>query len=183
MSVNIGTSQFLLDGFPEQVLATLARHDMDAGRLELEVTEGVLVRDVDTVVRHLKTLRAAGVRIAIDDFGTGYSSLSYLQELPLDVLKIDRAFVSVLQDGRTEQSLARTIQLLASGLGLESVAEGVETPEQLAAIVALGCDLVQGYHFSRPVEPAVLAAVVTSLHDTHDAQQASAPTLSVQRAG
>ena len=166
MSVNIAAPQFLLENFPEQVLAALARHAVRPDQLELEVTESVVMRELDAVVARLERLRASGIRVAIDDFGTGYSSLSYLQDLPLDVLKIDRAFVVRMQDETRGRSLVDTIQLLATALGLETVAEGVETDGQRDAIAALGCDLIQGYHYSRPVPAAELADVVAAIHGT-----------------
>ena len=164
VGVNIAASQFVLDGFVERVLEALGRHGVEPAELELEVTESVVMNDVGAVVERLDALRSAGVRVAVDDFGTGYSSLAYLQDLPLDVLKIDRAFVVRLEDERAEHSLVNTIQLLASGLGLETVAEGVETEAQRARIVALGCDRIQGYLHSPPVAPDALAAAVRDIH-------------------
>lgn len=164
MSINIAATQFQLDGFTDLVFSTLARHSVPANRLELEVTESVVMNDVAAVIRRLKALREAGVRIAVDDFGTGYSSLSYLQDLPLDVLKIDRAFVSRLQEEPADQSLANTIALLAIGLGLEIVAEGVETTKQRDAIVAMGCEMIQGFFYSSAVPASELLAVVERLN-------------------
>lgn len=160
VSINIAATQFQQENFSELVFDSLAHHNAPTDRLEIEVTESVIMNDVATVVKRLKTLREAGIRIAIDDFGTGYSSLSYLQDLPLDVLKIDRAFVSRLQNERSDQSVANTIVLLATGLGLDTVAEGVETEEQRDAIVAIGCNTIQGYYFSPPVSADDLPSVI-----------------------
>jgi EAL domain-containing protein (putative c-di-GMP-specific phosphodiesterase class I) len=121
------------------------------------------MNDIDLVVSRLQSLREQGVRVAIDDFGTGYSSLSYLQELPLDVLKIDRSFVNRLTGRMTKSSLIETIQTLASGLDLETVAEGVEHSEQLALIAGLGCDLVQGYFYSRPVSATDIPETIQAI--------------------
>ena len=151
VSINIAAPQFQLAGFCDQVLDALERHSVPPQLLELEVTESVVMHDVKSVVARLDRLRKAGVRIALDDFGTGYSSLSYLQDLPLDVLKIDRTFINRLCDKPGQNSLINTILLLANGLGLETVAEGVELPEQRDEIMRLGCDLIQGYLYSRPV--------------------------------
>ena len=107
------------------------------------------------------------MRIAIDDFGTGYSSLSYLQDLPLDVLKIDRAFIARIGANRTGQSLVRTIQLLAQGLGLKTVAEGVETIDQHDAAVQLGCSMIQGYWYSRPVPVDEIAGTIARIASRH----------------
>lgn len=119
--------------------------------------------DIEMVAERLNQLRDAGVRVAIDDFGIGYSSLSYLQDLPLDVLKIDRAFVSRLVGDCDQQSLVKTIQHLATGLGLETVAEGVESIEQKYAVEELGCNLIQGYLHSRPVAPEQLQKAVKDI--------------------
>ena len=119
--------------------------------------------------------RVGGLRVAIDDFGTGYSSLSYLQDLPLDVLKIDRAFVIRLTGEAGEQSLVKTIQLLASGLDLETVAEGVETIEQKEAVEQLGCDLIQGYFYSPPVSPDQILAVVDEIQSHYHEQNLKPP--------
>ena len=163
VSINIAAPQFQVEDFADQVLNALERYQVPANLLELEVTESILMKDMAAVIQRLYRLRKAGVRIAIDDFGTGYSSLSYLQDLPLDVLKIDRSFVTRLAGESGEQSLVRTIQLLASGLGLETVAEGVESVEQRDAVEKLGCDLVQGYLHSRPVSPDQILDAVNSI--------------------
>lgn len=172
ISINIAASQFQQDGFSDSVLEALRVHQAPAERLEIEMTESLVMSDVETVVRRLNKLRAAGMRIAVDDFGTGYSSLSYLQDLPLDVLKIDRAFVTRLQKERIDQSVANTIALLANGLGLETVAEGVETTEQRNAIVSMGCHKIQGFYYSKPVPASDLPAVVSRLNN--DAEFAAA---------
>lgn len=163
VSINIAATQFLLDDFTDQVLGALKRHQVSPCLLELEITESIVMNDVALVVERLQVLREAGVRVAIDDFGTGYSSLSYLQDLPLDVLKIDRSFVMRLVGESGEQSLVKTIQLLASGLGLETVAEGVESIEQKESVEQLGCDLIQGYLHSRPVSPDQIPTVVREI--------------------
>jgi len=123
------------------------------------------MKDIELVAIQLKSLQNLGVTVALDDFGTGYSSLSYLQDLPLDVLKIDRAFVARLSDENSHYSLVNTIMLLASGLGLETVAEGVETSEQLDKIVELGCDLIQGYYYSKPCSPEELENTLKMIED------------------
>lgn len=164
IAVNIAASQFQLESFSSQVLDVLAHHGVSPDRLELEVTESIVMKDLDAVVARLKTLRAAGVRIAIDDFGTGYSSLKYLQDLPLDVLKIDHSFIQRLQHEDCQHSLVNTILLLASGLGLETVAEGVETSEQTEKLATLGCSSLQGFFYSEPVLPGALPGVVESIN-------------------
>src|SRR5205807_9000265 len=129
-------------------------------RLELEVTEGVLIENVARAASMLKALKRLGVRIALDDFGTGYSSLSYLQSFPLDRIKIDRSFIASL--GRTDRSLAivRAVIGLAHGLGLPVLAEGVETDDQLETLIREGCDEMQGYLIGRPRPIELYADIV-----------------------
>ena len=125
--------------------------NFDSACLELELTEGILMHNNEENMTALRAFKAMGVRIAIDDFGTGYSSLSYLQSFPVDVLKIDRAFVMDLPENTSSAAIVDAIVTLAHGLGLEVVAEGVETPEQLAFLKAHGCDEGQGYYFGKPM--------------------------------
>ncbi|SEO61403.1 diguanylate cyclase (GGDEF) domain-containing protein [Trujillonella endophytica] len=154
MAVNLSPKQLADDDVVGTVSDVLARTGLPARQLTLEVTEGVLVRDVDLVVDQLQALRRLGVRIAIDDFGTGYSSLSYLRRLPADIIKIDRSFVQDLDSGGRSTTLVASIIELARSLHLEVVAEGVETPEQRAVLGELACSHAQGYLFGRP-QPAV----------------------------
>ena len=151
MAVNISPRQLAEDDIVAVVEQALRASGLDPHLLTLEVTEGVLVRDVDAVVEKLGALRALGVRVAIDDFGTGYSSLSYLRRLPADIVKIDRTFVQDLGDGGQSTTLVASIVELARSLGLEVVAEGVETPAQHALLHRLACSHAQGYLFGRPL--------------------------------
>jgi diguanylate cyclase (GGDEF)-like protein len=153
MSVNLSPRQLMDDDVPALVREVLADTGFPARQLTLEVTEGVLVHDVERVVAQLHELRGLGVRIAIDDFGTGFSSLSYLRRLPADVLKIDRSFVVDLTAGGSSTSLVSSIIELARTLGLDVIAEGVETEEQRVALQDLQCGQAQGYLFARP-QPA-----------------------------
>jgi diguanylate cyclase len=153
MAVNLSPRQLADSDVTAEVVAALDESGFPAGQLTLEVTEGVLVRDVDRVVGQLEELRALGVRVAIDDFGTGFSGLSYLRKLPADIIKIDRSFVSDLPAGRSAATLIASIVELARTLGLDVVAEGVETDEQRQVLQAMECGSAQGYFFSRP-EPA-----------------------------
>jgi len=150
IAVNVSAVQFRRDNLEALVGRVLQETGVAATRLELEITEGVLIENVTHTSAILNQLKSLGVRIALDDFGTGYSSLSYLEALPLDRVKIDRSFVSAL--GRTERSLAivRAVIGLAHGLDLPVLAEGVETSEQLAALVKEGCDEMQGFLIGRP---------------------------------
>jgi EAL domain-containing protein (putative c-di-GMP-specific phosphodiesterase class I) len=131
--------------------ALLDRLRLPAGRLKLEITESVLMSDPETMTRTLQDLRLRGVNLSLDDFGTGYSSLSYLHRFPLDVLKVDRSFVSRMCRAPEAARLVKSIIELSHDLGLSVVAEGVETAEDVARLRELGCDYGQGYFFSRPI--------------------------------
>ena len=156
VNVNLSVRQLERPSLPEEVVAILREASLPPSALVLEVTESLLVEDPDAVVERLSALREAGIRLAIDDFGTGYSSLSYLRRFPAHTLKIDRAFLTELADGSEDFALTRAIIALAHELGIEPVAEGVETAEQLAELRSLGCDLGQGFLFARPLEPPAL---------------------------
>ena len=154
MAVNVSARQFRQSDFVEQVLSTLARSGARADRLKIELTESLLVASVDDVSAKMNALKAQGVRFALDDFGTGYSSLSYLKRLPLDQLKIDQGFVRDILIDPDDAAIARLVIVLADSLGLEVIAEGVETQAQLAFLERLGCHSYQGYLISEalPIE-------------------------------
>ncbi|WP_298458599.1 bifunctional diguanylate cyclase/phosphodiesterase [uncultured Cellulomonas sp.] len=154
VAVNLSPHQLADDDVLTLVADALATSGLPARRLTLEITEGVLVRDVDAVTERLTRLRALGVRIAIDDFGTGYSSLSYLRRLPVDTVKIDRSFVSDLGTGGTATTLVSSIIELARSLHLDVVAEGVETEQQATILRDLRCARAQGYLYARPLPAA-----------------------------
>lgn len=153
VAVNLSTMQFRNDDLPERFSEALARHSLEAELLELEITESLLMDNPERIRRQLAKLDAMGIGIAIDDFGTGYSSLSYLKTLPVDVLKIDRSFVHDL-DNADDKVITQAIIALAKSLGLEVVAEGAETDDQVAMLQSLGCDVIQGYIYSRPLPAA-----------------------------
>jgi diguanylate cyclase (GGDEF)-like protein/PAS domain S-box-containing protein len=157
LSVNISPHQLLHGSIVEEVQAALASSGLDPAGLTLEITEGVLVEEAGPSLAALEGLKALGVRIAIDDFGTGYSSLSYLSRLPIDVLKIDRSFVADIGTSRQAAALVRSIVKIGQTLHLETVAEGVETEEQLDRLIRLGAKLGQGYLFARPLRAEELA--------------------------
>ena len=148
VAVNVSARQFRSPGFPDLVARTLRRVGLAPQRLELELTEGVLVDD--EAIALLAGLKSLGVQIAVDDFGTGYSSLRYLSRLPADCLKIDRSFVTHAADGGRDASIAQAIISLAHSLGMRVLAEGVETAAQRDFLRAHGCDEAQGYLFARP---------------------------------
>jgi EAL domain-containing protein (putative c-di-GMP-specific phosphodiesterase class I) len=152
-AVNVSAVQFRGRAFIDFILSLVKDwpRDPHGFGLDLEITETALLQDMDGVSRQLRELRAAGIRIALDDFGTGYSSLGLLSKLPVDLLKIDRSFISGLPADRTSMTLTRTIVSLASAFGLLTVAEGVETAEQFELLRKLNCDQSQGNFHCRPV--------------------------------
>ena len=158
VAANVSPLQLNREDFADRVLGSIADLGCDPKRLELEVTESSLMADPRRASVALSRLRAAGVAIAIDDFGTGHSSLRMLAGLPIDVLKIDGSFVRDLVNNRNHRLIVQTTIGLAASLGLRTVAEGVETAEQLALLKDLGCDSVQGYLISRPVEASSVVA-------------------------
>jgi diguanylate cyclase (GGDEF)-like protein/PAS domain S-box-containing protein len=156
VSANLSAHQLRNAGLVDQIRTALEVHGLEPGCLCLELTETVLLEDVDRHIRTLLELRALGVRLAIDDFGTGFSSLTYLKRFPVDIVKIDRSFVAGLGIDPCDTAIVRSVIDLAHALRLVVVAEGVERQDQLDALRALGCDLAQGYLFSRPQPPEEL---------------------------
>jgi diguanylate cyclase (GGDEF)-like protein len=152
VAVNLASSQLEAPQFFETVVAALKRTRLEPTRLELEITEGTLLRQDEVTLRPLRELRSIGVRISLDDFGTGYSSLSYLQQLSPDALKLDRSFVSDLDSNRTSAGIVAAVISMTRSLGIRSVAEGVERIEELEALRALGCEEVQGFLYCAPLE-------------------------------
>lgn len=151
INVNLSVKQLLNDQFLSELEMLIRESGIDPKMLTLEVTESVLIFDVDMIVERLARIRALGIRIALDDFGTGYSSLNNLRALPLDIVKIDRSFVSRLGIDQYSTLFIQTIINLAHSLGLKVCAEGIETKEQFLQLREDGCDTVQGFYFSRPV--------------------------------
>jgi diguanylate cyclase (GGDEF)-like protein len=162
MSVNLSPRQFHQPGLVESVAQVLRETGLDPCSLELEITESVMSQNPQVVRDTLQDLKDLGVQIGVDDFGTGYSSLSRLKDLPIDTLKIDRSFVAGLKEDAADEHIVSSILSLASGLGLSVVAEGVETPEQAAQLRTLGCEMAQGYYFSRPLPREVVDTLLAS---------------------
>ena len=158
LAVNVSARQFRQPLFVEQVLATLEHTGANPQRLKLELTESLLVDNVDEVITKMRALKEIGVGFSLDDFGTGYSSLSYLKRLPLDQLKIDQSFVRDLLSDPDDAVIARAIVALGHSLGMQVIAEGVETAAQREMLAELGCDAYQGYHFGRPAPASDLEA-------------------------
>ena len=151
LAVNVSARQFRQADFAQEVLAVLRRTGANPNRLKLELTESLLVNDVEGVIAKMALLKHQGVRFSLDDFGTGYSSLAHLKRLPLDQLKIDQSFVRDVLTDPNDASIARTVIALGTSMGLDVIAEGVETEGQLAFLLEHGCHAFQGYLFSRPL--------------------------------
>jgi predicted signal transduction protein with EAL and GGDEF domain len=149
VAVNVSTSQLKKRGFTSVVAQALSGSGLPADRLELEITESVLVDDDEMIINQLHQLRGLGVRLSLDDFGTGYASLGYLNRLPVTKIKIDQSFVKKLPDATDSIAIIGAITQLAQQLGMSTTAEGVETDAQLEAVTALGCTHVQGYLIGR----------------------------------
>jgi diguanylate cyclase (GGDEF)-like protein/PAS domain S-box-containing protein len=151
VAVNVSGVQFARNDFVELVATTVGESGIEPRQLELELTESMLMEPGDESAPRMAKLRALGIKMSLDDFGTGFSSLSYLQRLPIDNLKIDRSFVQALDESSRTPLLVESIVALSAGLGMLSIAEGVELPSQLDVLSATGCNLVQGYLFSEPL--------------------------------
>jgi EAL domain-containing protein (putative c-di-GMP-specific phosphodiesterase class I) len=167
IGVNVSARQMSDPGFAELVRRVLAETGMDARRLRLEVTETSLATDSGQLLATLRALKRMDISMVIDDFGTGYSSLSYLQRLPFNTLKIDRSFTRELGAGDGSPEIVRTIIQLARTLKLKVVAEGVETADQVTRLTALGCDLVQGFYFGKPVDEEHTEALIRDRDALH----------------
>jgi EAL domain-containing protein (putative c-di-GMP-specific phosphodiesterase class I) len=151
IAVNISAHQFRQANFVEQVLAVIERTGAHPGKLKMELTETMLLEDPEDVIAKMKRLKSHGLRFSMDDFGTGYSSLAYLKRLPLDELKIDRAFVRDILSDIASCAIAQTIISLGTTMGLSVIAEGVETEQQRELLIRLGCHSFQGYLFNQPL--------------------------------
>lgn len=161
VSVNLSALQFQREDMAHVIASVIAETGISPGALEIEIVESVLLTNRAAVADTLREIRAMGVRVAIDDFGTGYSSLQYLRDLPVDMLKIDRSFVSGLPESAKDAAIIAAITGLAHDLGLEIVAEGVETEDQELMLRTIGCDRLQGYHLQRPCAAGMLARSLT----------------------
>ena len=152
MAVNVSAIQLARDDVPAMLEDAIRAHNVAPERIALELTESAIVADPDRAARAMEAVRSIGATIALDDFGTGYSNLAYLQRLPIDVLKIDKSFVTGMLGDPDKVAIVRAILSLAQALGLRTTAEGVETPELSQTLAALGCTLAQGYHYAAPLD-------------------------------
>jgi len=151
LSVNVSPRQFQHHGFIEKIKSIMNTHNTNPLCIELEVTENILIEDTNKVSDRLQTLKDLGLKISIDDFGTGYASFRYLQQLPIDMIKIDRSFISHICSNTSDLAIVKTIMTMAENLDIKIIAEGVETAEQLDLLSQLGCKYYQGYYYSKPI--------------------------------
>jgi EAL domain-containing protein (putative c-di-GMP-specific phosphodiesterase class I) len=161
MAVNLSALQFKRGNLERAVTEALEQAGLLPAFLELELTESILIRDVETVLASVERLKALGLRLSIDDFGTGYSSLAYLKRFKVDKLKIDQSFVRDLISDSEDATIVRTIIQMANSLNLRTIAEGVEDPVTLDQLRRLNCDEAQGYHFARPLPAEDFARFVS----------------------
>jgi EAL domain-containing protein (putative c-di-GMP-specific phosphodiesterase class I) len=154
MSVNLSMRQFQQPNLTEKIVGILQKHNLEPSLLKLEITESTAMKDAGTSFAIMTALKSLKIKLAIDDFGTDYSSLSYLKRLPVDTLKIDKSFVDGLGVDPENTAIVQAILSLAKSLELHVTAEGIENAEQFALLKDLGCDIGQGYYFSRPLPPA-----------------------------
>jgi diguanylate cyclase (GGDEF)-like protein len=166
ISVNLSARQLHDPGVVEMVSRSLAKYSLPPADLTIEITESITMKDADQAVERLRRLKDLGVSIAIDDFGTGWSSLSYLRRLPVDFVKFDRSFTADVASDQDAATLIKLMNNLAHALGLETVAEGIETAAQLNAVRRLGCDHVQGFHLARPAPASAVTELIRE-HRTH----------------
>jgi len=171
ISINVSPKQFEHSRLHDVVAALTKEYDVDPSMLAFEITEGAMMRDIEQHLGTLHALRRLGARIAVDDFGTGYSSLSYLKHLPIDALKIDRAFVRDMATDGNDAAIVTAIIGMAKSLGLRTVAEGVETLDQLERLRGLGCDSAQGFYFSKPMPVKACRTLLEQLGATSTASR------------
>ena len=150
ISINLSPVHILQEGLCKTLTTLLAKHNLPSKVLRLEITEGTLLADLDVAIRRLNELRIHGFKLLLDDFGTGYSSMTYLSRFPIDYLKIDKSFTLNLEK-ETNRSIIKSIIYLADNLNLQCIAEGVETTEQLDCVTGLGCNLIQGFLYAKPL--------------------------------
>jgi EAL domain-containing protein (putative c-di-GMP-specific phosphodiesterase class I) len=151
IAVNISANQFNEDSFINDLFHAIKQHDINPNLLKLELTEGMLLENIDDIIVKMEKLKNIGVSFSLDDFGTGYSSLQYLKKLPIDQLKIDKSFVRDLETNDQDRSIVQTIIAMAKSLGIDVIAEGVETEEQKQLLIDYGCKNFQGYLFAKPM--------------------------------
>ncbi len=169
VSVNVATQQLEQDEFIQSVKAILLETGVEASQICIEVTESSVIESLETAKRHLEALRALKLQIALDDFGTGFSSLNHLNELPIDILKIDKSFTKRITEGSKERALIASIVSLSKSLRLDLIVEGIESKAQLELLRSIGCHLIQGYYFGKPMISPLAVAYFKNYRDEHQA--------------
>ena len=164
ISLNLSPKHILRTNIATKLTNILKQHQMSPVQLRLEITENILLEDKQKAAKQLKKLKSAGFKLLLDDFGTGYSSLTYLSQFPIDVIKIDQSFVNSIGDDKSDESIIKTIYTLAQNLELYCIAEGVETKQQKAFLEGLGCHVLQGYYFAKPMRAEQLQNPETHEH-------------------
>jgi EAL domain-containing protein (putative c-di-GMP-specific phosphodiesterase class I) len=175
VAVNISACQFIQPQFASEVTQILQETGLDPTQLELELTESMLINNTEDIISVMQELKDIGVGLSLDDFGTGYSSLSHLARLPIDSLKIDQSFISAIGKLPTNGSICTIIMALAGSLGLRTIAEGVETQEQLKFMIAHNCDEMQGYFFSHPLPADQCTRLLTAVNTLNSNTPARQP--------
>jgi EAL domain-containing protein (putative c-di-GMP-specific phosphodiesterase class I) len=164
VSVNVSARQLQDQHLIQDVEDAVRNSGLNPGHLQLEITESVVMQDPEATVLKLNALKGLGIKLAVDDFGTGYSSLAYLKRFPIDVLKVDRAFVNGLAQGGHDSAIVQTVVSLAKALGLHTTAEGIEERSQWTMLERLGCDQGQGFVFSRPLKAFDVEELLTATY-------------------
>ena len=160
LSINVSPIQYMKDGFVDELLQMLSTYQVCPQEVELEITESVLIEDFEEITAKLRVLRDYGIRVSLDDFGTGFSSLTYLKKLPIDTLKIDKSFIDTVLSDSATRVITESIISMVKTLGLETIAEGVEQEQQYKYLHAIGCDIIQGYYFGRPLPVQEMEALL-----------------------
>jgi EAL domain-containing protein (putative c-di-GMP-specific phosphodiesterase class I) len=167
LAINISPVQFNHFNFVDSVISALESTGVNPTGVMLEITESLIIKDINDVIKKMQLLKQRGIRFSIDDFGTGYSSLAYLQRMPIDQLKIDRSFVQHITHNENDAAIVNAIIAMADSLKLVIIAEGVETPDQVDYLVSCGCNAFQGYWFSRPLPGAEISSAL-NLETAHE---------------
>ena len=165
LSINVSAIQYMKDGFVDELMQVLSTYQVPPQEVELEITESVLIEDFDKVTAKLRVLRDYGIRVSLDDFGTGFSSLSYLKKLPINTLKIDKSFIDTVLSDAATRVITESIISMVHTLGLETIAEGVEQEQQYKYLHAVGCNIIQGYYFGRPLPVQEMETLLEQMGD------------------
>jgi EAL domain-containing protein (putative c-di-GMP-specific phosphodiesterase class I) len=168
LSINISASHFIKGQLVSFITQVLQQNNLPTSAIRLEVTESAFISEPEVAIEQMTRLKKLGIQLSLDDFGTGYSSLSYLKSLPIDVIKIDRSFISSIGKERADEAIIEAIIILAENLGMSCIAEGAETKEQINFLVSRKCHFIQGFYYSKPLPNAgILSILDKNLDDNH----------------